>query len=155
MTGYGQALAALAALANGTAAGIMLATVIGIVPMFLALPYGRYVETVQFLRPRFDPVMPVTNGLALVLDVVLAAGPAQGTAAAGYALAAVLQATVMGISVSRNVPVNRMVMALDAAQEPADWARIDPRRRWRNWNLVRTLLALTAFAVNVVVTATA
>ncbi|MEU5210219.1 DUF1772 domain-containing protein [Streptomyces sp. NPDC020742] len=155
MTGYGHVLAALAALANGIAAGIMLATVIGIVPLFLALPYGRYVETVQFLRPRFDPVMPLTNGLTLLLDVALTVGPARGTAAAGCAAAALLQAAVMGISIARNVPVNRMVMALDATREPADWARIDPRRRWRAWNLARTLLALTAFAVNVVVTATA
>jgi hypothetical protein len=30
-----------------------------------------------------------------------------------------------------------------------DWAEVDPRTRWRNRNLARTVLACTGFAVNV------
>jgi uncharacterized membrane protein len=136
--------------ANGVAAGIMLSTVIGIVPMMLSLPYGGYVRTVQFLRPRFDPVMPITNGCALALDVVLAA-TARGIAAhATFATAAVLLASVMTVSITKNVPINRYVIALDPLHEPDRWARLDPRRRWRAWNLLRTLLALAAFGTNVV-----
>ncbi|MFC4121820.1 DUF1772 domain-containing protein [Nonomuraea zeae] len=149
-------VAVLAAVLNGIAAGIMLSTVIGIAPMMLALPYGRYVQLVQFLWPRYDPIMPVTNGATLVLDVLLATALAEpGPARLGYGAAAVLQAAVMGISITRNVPVNRMVKGLDPEQRPGDWADIDPRRRWRAWNTVRTSLALLAFVVNVITTAQA
>lgn len=150
MTVLRAVLATLAVLSNGLAAGIMLSTVIGIVPMFLSLPYGRYVQTVQFLWPRYDPIMPITNTTTFVLDLVLClvlapAGPARAT----YAVAAGLLAVVITISVSKNVPVNRYVSSLDPDRQPGDWAQRDPRRRWRNWNLVRTSLAVLAFAVNV------
>ncbi|HEY1621156.1 MAG TPA: DUF1772 domain-containing protein [Streptosporangiaceae bacterium] len=143
-------LAMVAIGANGIAAGIMLSTVIGIVPMFLALPYGRYVQTVQFLRPRFDPVMPVTNGCALVLDVVLALTARPPGAVAAFAIAAALLASVMGVSITKNVPINRFIMSLDSEQQPEEWARIDPRETWRTWNLIRTSLALAAFITNVI-----
>jgi len=145
------AVEAVTLLANGAAAGIMLSTVIGVAPLFLALPYTRYVQTAQFLRPRFDPAMPALNGLTLVLDLVLASHLADGDARYGFAAAAVLQVAVIAVSITRNVPVNKLVMALDPEREPSDWPRIDPRRHWRDWNLVRTSLALLAFAVNVAI----
>jgi uncharacterized membrane protein len=149
MTSATNAVEALTLLANGSAAGIMLSTVIGVAPLFLSLPYTRYVQTVQFLRPRFDPAMPALNGLTLVLDLLLASVLADGGARYRFAAAGVLQVAVMVISITRNVPVNKLVMALDPEQEPSDWQKIDPRRRWRDWNFVRTSLALLAFAVNV------
>lgn len=149
MSGATGTVEALTVLANGSAAGIMLSTVIGVTPLYLALPYNRYVQTVQFLRPRFDPAMPALNGLTLVLDLVLASGLATGGTRYGFAVGAALQAAVMVISITRNVPVNRLVMSLDPEREPADWSQIDPRRRWRNWNVARTSLALLAFAINV------
>jgi len=149
MSSATEAVEALTLLANGSAAGIMLSTVIGVAPLFLALPYTRYVQTVQFLRPRFDPAMPALNGLTLVLDLLLASNLADGGARYGFAAAGVLQVAVMAISITRNVPVNKLVMALDPEREPSDWPQIDPRRRWRDWNFVRTSLALLAFAVNV------
>ncbi|WP_067499169.1 DUF1772 domain-containing protein [Actinoplanes sp. TFC3] len=142
------ALAALPALTNGVAAGIMLATVIGVVPLMVASGYPQYVRMVQFMWPRYDPAMPILNGLSLALDVVLAStGPA--AARGWYLAAAALLATVMAISITRNVPVNKFVSRLDPDDEPADWARIDPRRRWQRWNLTRTLIALSAFTVNI------
>jgi len=144
--------APLAAGLNGVAAGIMLSTVIGIVPMMLAMPYDRYVRTVQFLWPRYDPLMPILNGGALVLAGFSAVAAGPGPARPALALAATLLAAVMAISITRNVPVNRLVSGLDAQREPADWARLDPRRRWRNWNLVRTALAVAAFATNMTAT---
>ena len=149
MSSATEAVEALTLLANGSAAGIMLSTVIGVAPLFLSLSYTRYVQTVQFLRPRFDPAMPALNGLTLVLDLVLACGLADGGARYRFAAAGILQLAVMAISITRNVPVNKLVMTLDAEQEPPDWPGIDPRRRWRDWNLVRTSLALLAFAINV------
>ncbi|WP_018542706.1 MULTISPECIES: DUF1772 domain-containing protein [unclassified Streptomyces] len=145
-------LAPLALLANGIAAGIMTATVIGIAPMMLSLPYERYVQTVHFLRPRFDPVMPLANGLTVLLDLLLAITAGDGLARAGFATAAVLLLCVMGISLTKNVPVNRYVMSLSPAVQPPDWAETDPRRRWRAWNTTRTALALFAFVTNIVAT---
>jgi hypothetical protein len=147
MTGWQSGLGALVTVVNGLAAGIMLATVIGVVPMMIAQPYPGYVRMVQFMRPRFDPIMPIANGTALVLDVVLAAA---GVIRPLHLAAAVLLAGVIVISVSRNVPVNRYIMSLDPDRRPDDWARIDPRRRWRFWNTTRTLLAATAFLFNTV-----
>ena len=144
--------APLAAGLNGVAAGIMLSTVIGIVPMMLAMPYDRYVRTVQFLWPRYDPLMPVLNGGALLLAGFSAVAAGPGPARPALTLAAVLLAAVMTISITKNVPVNRLVAGLDADRQPADWARIDPRQRWRAWNLVRTVLALLAFATDVTAT---
>jgi uncharacterized membrane protein len=143
----------LAAVLNGVAAGIMLSTVVGIVPMMLTQPYRGYVQTVQFLWPRYDPMMPILNASALVLAAVSAVAAGGAPARPAFAVAALLLATVMTISITKNVPVNRYVSGLDPDQQPADWARVDPRPDWQRWNLVRTVLAVGAFAANVTGTA--
>jgi uncharacterized membrane protein len=144
-----RVLAALPALTNGVASGIMLATVIGVAPLFVASGYRQYVDAVQFMWPRFDPAMPILNGLSLLAGVAMAV--VQPAAARPvYLLAAALLAVVMAISVTRNVPVNRFVSGLDPAREPADWSEVDPRLRWQRWNLIRTVAALAAFGVNIV-----
>lgn len=149
MNDVGQVTAGLAAALNGIATGIMLSTVVGIVPMFLTLPYRGYVQSVQFLWPRYDPLMPILNASALVLGafsaVAVGPGPARPVLAAG----AVLLAVVITISVTRNVPVNRFVSGLDADEAPVNWAEIDPRRRWQFWNTIRTSVAGAAFVTNV------
>ncbi|WP_320065176.1 DUF1772 domain-containing protein [Micromonospora sp. RTGN7] len=138
----------LALLANGIAVGVMVSTVIGLAPMSLAVPYERYVATIQYLWKRYDPFMPAMNTLACLLDLVLLFRADEPAARALFGTAGVLLLVVMAISVVKNVPINRYVMSLDPAAEPADWARVDPRTRWRNWNLVRTALAVLAFATN-------
>jgi uncharacterized membrane protein len=142
-------VAVLAVLANGLAAGIMLSVVMGIAPLMVASDYPQYVRLVRFLWPRYDPVMPAINGGTLVLDLVLVF-TGDGRPRVAHLVAAVLLACVMGISVTKNVPVNRFVTTLDPAREPADWPRSDPRRRWRGWNLTRTCFALAAFAANAI-----
>lgn len=148
-----QLTAPLAALLNGVAAGIMLSTVVGVVPMMLTQPYARYVQTVRFLWPRYDPLMPVLHGAALALAVFSAAAVGDVPARPAHALAAVLLVGVMTISVTRNVPINRFVSGLDPARPPQDWAALDPRQRWQRWNLTRTGLSLLAFGSSVVATA--
>jgi uncharacterized membrane protein len=138
----------LAVALNGIAAGIMLSTVVGIVPMMLTMPYDRYVRTVQFLWPRYDPMMPFLNGGALACAALSAAVVGGVPARSTLIAAAVLLVGVMTVSITRNVPVNRLVSRLDPAHPPVDWASIDPRGRWRRWNLIRTVLALLAFAAN-------
>ncbi|MBA9005521.1 DUF1772 domain-containing protein [Thermomonospora cellulosilytica] len=135
-------------LGNGLAAGVMFSTVIGIVPMTLAQSYDRYVETIQFLWPRYDPFMPITHALTVVLDLALVVTVDDPTARALFGAAGVLLVVVMAISVIKNVPINRYVMSLDAAAPPADWERRDPRTRWRAWNLLRTSLAIVGLAAN-------
>jgi uncharacterized membrane protein len=147
MVGWSGALGALACVVNGVAAGIMLSTVIGIVPMMRALPYTGYVRMVQFMRPRFDPIMPISNGSALVVDAVLVATAQRGSEL--RICAAVLLAAVIAISVSKNVPVNRYVMSLNADEPPENWAEVDPRTRWKTWNDIRTSCAVLAFLCNV------
>jgi len=153
MTDLVPALAALAALLNGVAAGIMLSTVVGIVPMMLTQPYRGYVQTVQFLWPRYDPLMPILNAGALVLAAVSAVGAGATPARSVLAIAAILLATVMTISITKNVPVNRFVSNLDPDRQPDDWTRLDPRPAWQRWNLIRTVIAVVAFAANVTGTA--
>ncbi len=142
-------LVAVTLLANGVAVGVMVSTVIGLAPMSLAVPYETYVRTVQFLWKRYDPLMPALNATACVLGLVLVAVVDDATARTLFGTAAALLLVVMAISVMKNVPINRYVMSLDPQHPPADWARADPRVRWRNWNLLRTALAVLAFVVNV------
>jgi hypothetical protein len=146
-----RVLVPLVLFSNGIAAGVMLSTVIGIAPMTLALPYARYVQTIRFLWPRYDRLMPALNAATFVADVVLAVvSPARPL----FGVAAVLLAAVMVISVTKNVPINKYVTSLDPDACPEDWVQRDPRARWRNWNLVRTVLVLLALAANVGAAAT-
>lgn len=142
-------VAPMAILANGVAAGVMFSTVIGIAPLMLVLPYDRYIQAIQFLWPRYDPLMPITNGAAFLLDVAIAALATNGLGRVSFGLAAALLAAVISISVIKNVPINKYIASLDPARQPPDWADRDPRVRWRNWNLARTSLALLALVVNV------
>ncbi|RSM44881.1 DUF1772 domain-containing protein [Amycolatopsis balhimycina DSM 5908] len=146
MSGWQPVLGAVVTVVNGAAAGIMLSTVIGIGPMMCALPYPGYVRMVQFMRPRYDPIMPIANGSALVMDLVLVFG--SDTARPLRVAAALLLAAVIAISAARNVPVNRYIMSLDPDHRPADWPARDPRSRWRAWNNIRTALATAAFVLN-------
>ncbi|TYB60716.1 DUF1772 domain-containing protein [Nonomuraea sp. PA05] len=143
-----QVLVPLALVGNGLAAGIMLSTVIGVVPWMLVQPYDKYVSATRFLWSRYDPFMPIVNALTCVLDVVLIFVAPTAASRALFAVAAGLLLVVMTISVVKNVPINRYVTSLDPDVRPDDWERRDPRLRWRSWNLIRTALALLAFAVN-------
>ncbi|HKT03953.1 MAG TPA: DUF1772 domain-containing protein [Rugosimonospora sp.] len=134
--------------AGGVASGVLLSTVVGIVPFMLASDYRRYVQTVQFLRPRFDPLMPATNGLTVLGDAGLVIVAPQWPARILFAAAAVLVAGTMLVSIVKQVPVNRYVVGLDPQREPDDWPARDPRRRWRNWNVIRTSFAVVALALN-------
>jgi uncharacterized membrane protein len=144
-----RVLAPVALLASGLAAGVMVSTVIGITPLTRTLSYDRYVQTIQYLWPRYDPFMPALNGLTFVLDLVLVGVAGQTGARTLFGASAALLALVMAISVVRNVPINRYVMSLDPGSPPADWPATDPRVRWQNWNLLRTALVLSALVANV------
>jgi uncharacterized membrane protein len=138
----------LALLGSGVGSGVMLSTVMGTVPLTLTLPYEQYVRFIKFMWPRYDPFMPAVNALTFALDIALLITTHPAAARAWFAVAVALLATVMAISVIKNVPINRYVTSLDPGQPPQDWTQRDPRVRWRDWNLTRTLLALLALLAN-------
>jgi uncharacterized membrane protein len=132
----------------GLAAGVLVGTQLGGYPLLAALPPERYVHAHAFFASRYDPFMPACLLGTLAGDALLAAvtdGPAvRGLFAVGAALAL---ATVL-ISVTKNVPINKAVKALDPDRLPADFARQDRRREWGRWNQVRGGLAVAALAAN-------
>jgi uncharacterized membrane protein len=137
------ALGVLALLGSGISAGVLFCVALSIAPAFGALPPGRYVEVHRLIGRPYDKVMPWTVMGTTATDIVLAArsGPAVGL----YAAAAGLLFAVSAVSHLGNVPINRRVKHLDPAAMPPDWD--DPRRVWRNWNLLRTWCAIVAFAL--------
>lgn len=140
----------LALMGSGLAAGGLAIAALGGAPLLLSLPTDRYVPVHKFLVERFDPFMPICMVLALVSDAVLAVVapvPAGRWALGG---AAVLLVGVLAVSVLKNVPINRWVATLDPQSLPEDWERLDPRVSWRNWNLLRTALAMAALVLNAV-----
>jgi uncharacterized membrane protein len=138
---------------NGVAVGVFAGTILGGVPLLLALPPDRYVHAHRFLATRYDPFMPVTIVLTAVLDIAIAVLARHALTTALFATAALLVISVMVVSVTRTVPINRWVVGLDPDNLPADWSRQDPRERWRTWNAVRSSLAAAALAVNLVAAA--
>ncbi len=145
----------LALTGNGLAAGVLLSTVLGGVPLLLSLPPARYVHAHGFLAQRYDPFMPVTLAATAVVDLVLAWLTPGVAGHALYAAAALTVGGVMTISVTKNVPINKYLISLDPDTLPDDWDRRDPRYRWRTWNAVRTTLAVAALVINLAASATA
>jgi uncharacterized membrane protein len=139
----------LVVLTGGLAAGGLMISALGGAPMLLALPVNTYLPVHKLLVGRFDPFMPVCIITSLLSDIALAVVAPNGATHTLAAAGAALYLSVLSVSLTKNVPINRWIKTLDPANPPADWNRIDPRVRWRNWNLVRTVLALLALVVNV------
>jgi uncharacterized membrane protein len=146
------ALVPLALFANGIAAGVMLGNAIGPAALAVELPYERYVTLIKSMWHRYDPFVPIMNGLALLCDIALAVvvhAERGGTAQPGlFGVSAVMLAALMTISVTKNVPINKFVTALDPANPPANWPDCDPRERWNRWNQLRVALCMGALVVN-------
>jgi hypothetical protein len=138
---------------NGIAAGVFAGTLLGGVPLLLALPPDRYVHAHGYLATRYDPFMPVTLATSAMLDMSLAIILDSAISRALFGLAGAFLVSVMVVSVTKTVPINKWVVTLDPARLPSDWAARDPRRRWRTWNLTRSCLAVAALAVNLVAAA--
>src|SRR5207247_5529340 len=82
-------LAALAVVLNAIAAGALLGSTVGPVPLLLALPPDGYIRAKQFLTPRYDPAMPIVIVATTLLDaalVFLAPGSARFAFAGAVAL---------------------------------------------------------------------
>jgi uncharacterized membrane protein len=143
----------LAVLGTGLAAGGLMISALGGAPLLLTLSTEQYIPIHQFLVTRFDPFMPIALMTGLGADVALTATAPNAAARALAGTAAVLLLAAVAVSVTKNVPINRWVSRLDPQSPPANWATVDPRLRWRNWNLVRTALAVLALVCNAAVVA--
>jgi uncharacterized membrane protein len=90
------------------------------------------------------PICMITAMLSDTAAATLSDGPARGP----EAVAAVLLLGAIVVSLVKNVPINKWVGTLEPGVVPPDWERIDPRVRWRNWNVVRTALVVAALLAN-------
>jgi uncharacterized membrane protein len=138
------ALAALFMLLSGTLAGVLVAVEIAVVPMLARLPGDRYVEAHRLLDPRFDPLMPTANKVALVAGlalVILGRGPV-AQVCFGIAEAGIVGVAL--VSELSNVRINRQMDKWDATSLPQEWSRT--RVRWARSNRHRTAIALAGFA---------
>ncbi|MFE3906839.1 anthrone oxygenase family protein [Streptomyces sp. NPDC059153] len=138
----------VALFAGGLAAGGLAISVLA-APLFTTLPTGMYVPVHKGLVTRFDPFMPISLLSCLLCDLVLVIATEDTRVRLLSALAALLLASAITVSLTKNVPINRWLATLDPQQLPADFERLDPRERWIRWNRVRGALAVTALVANV------
>ncbi|EKX60724.1 DUF1772 domain-containing protein [Streptomyces ipomoeae] len=141
-----ELLGVLVLLGNGLTAGVLFAVALSVVPAMAAMPAARYVYVHQLLGRNWDPTMPVIVLASALADLALAMGSDIWSRTALFGTAALLLLAVSVVSHFRNVPINRRVKALDPQRLPPDWG--DPRPEWRRWHLTRTVLAVTALALN-------
>ncbi|MEV2275901.1 DUF1772 domain-containing protein [Nocardiopsis sp. NPDC049922] len=138
----------LAMVGSGLVTGGMMIAFLGGAPLLLRLPREQYVPVHMFLVSRFDPFMPICLLTALVSDALLVLAAPHATARVLAGAAALLLVAAITVSLTKNVPINRWVARLDPDDLPEDWESVDPRRRWRDWNAVRTALAAAALVCN-------
>ncbi|MFC9626937.1 anthrone oxygenase family protein [Streptomyces sp. NPDC056930] len=138
----------VALFAGGLAAGGLAISVLA-APLFTTLPTGMYVPVHKGLVTRFDPFMPISLLSCLLCDLVLVIATEDTRVRLLSALAALLLASAITVSLTKNVPINRWLATLDPQQLPTDFERLDPRERWIRWNRVRGALAVTALVANV------
>ena len=142
-----ELLAPVVLLANGLAAGVLAGAVLGGLPLLLQLPVDRYVHAHGFFGTRYDPFMPICLVVTLLGDLVLSL-LAPSNALVPFAVAALLAAGVVGISLTKNAPVNRWMASLNPEDLPEDFE--DPRQSWSFWHRLRTVLAVVALVSNVI-----
>jgi uncharacterized membrane protein len=145
-----QLLVPITLTGTGMAAGGLMITVLGGVPLLLRLPTDQYVPIHQFLVTRFDPFMPICMITSLLVDLVLTVVVDQPVARIGFGLSAVLLLGAMVISMTKNVPINRWLKTLDPERLPENFEQINPRVRWGKWNSIRTTLVVAALGLSAI-----
>ncbi|MFI0422936.1 anthrone oxygenase family protein [Spongiactinospora sp. 9N601] len=144
-----ELLLPVALFTNGIAAGVLVGTMLGVVPFYRTLGAPEYVRAHAFSSTRYDPFQPICLVTTLVIDTILAATVDAFAARALCAAAAVTTLGVVIISVSRNVPMNRWIVRQDPDAMPADWDFESFRANWARWNGIRATVAILAFVFNI------
>ncbi|WP_320783984.1 hypothetical protein [Streptomyces sp. CRN 30] len=140
---YVDLLAALLVLLTGALAGVLVAVEIAVVPMLAELPGHRYVQVHRLLDPRFDPLMPTVDKVALGVGLLLVV-LAPGWAAKGAFIVA--EAGLIGVALVSelsNVRINRSIDTWETDRLPQGWA--ETRARWARSNRSRTWIGLAGF----------
>jgi uncharacterized membrane protein len=144
-----QILLSLALLTSGPAAGVLIGSATGPVPLLQSLPPNRYVELHRMLARRPEPFQPICFATAVFCDLVLTVVVPSAAARLLLAAAAAFETGVIVVSKTRSNPIKRFATSFDPDNLPAEWTQIDPRQRWARWNLARTALAVAALVANV------
>jgi hypothetical protein len=147
------ALVAVVLVASGLVAGVLLWTAVCGVPLLVMMPPERYVKVHQFWGNRFEPFQPVCVAVTVLFDLILAVIVSTTAARTLFGVGSAAALSIIVISATRNVPIKRWVMSLQADALPEDWAQRDPRRHWQVWNLTRTVLAVLVLVCNAVAVA--
>lgn len=91
----------------------------------------------------FGPVMPVLFGIVLLLSITAAV--ATPTLRAGAA--ACIMTAILVITLKVHVPLNSRIQTWNGTEYAVTWD--NDRRRWRDWNVARTLLVVLAWGLMV------
>ncbi|MBE1530519.1 DUF1772 domain-containing protein [Actinomadura algeriensis] len=133
-------------LANGLCAGVLVGSMLGVVPYYRTLSEGDYIRAHAFSVGRYDPFQPICLLITVAADVA-AAVAADGAARLLCASAAALAAAVIAVTLTRNLPMNRRIRRVDP-DAPAGFRAGPFLRRWAAWHALRTALAVLALLVN-------
>lgn len=139
---------ALALLFTGLLAGAFGYGAVNVVQTFKAVPLDVRLTFHTALMKMNGPVMQTTMALAVisaVLLAILARGPARRLAG----LASALVLTSFLVTRFGNVPINAQIKVWAVSSAPPDHAAI--LRRWELFNDVRTVAALSAFVLLLIV----
>lgn len=137
-------ITALALLSTGLLAGAFGYGAVNVATTFEVVPLDVRLTFHSALMRMNGPVMQTTMALAALSSLTLAAL----TRATPRLIAGVAGAlAVISFLVTRfgNVPINGQIKVWAVTTPPADYAEI--LQRWENFNIVRTLTALTAFVL--------
>jgi len=132
----------VAALATG---GLMV-NWIGLGRAMSRLSASTYVEFHQASNHTFQPYMPIVVVGALLGGIVLAMlSPGIHSLSGKLGIAgSVCYAVVLAISLTKDVPINKLVARWSVQSPPDDWTLF--RARWVRFHIVRTLFSLPALA---------
>ncbi|MCP3760583.1 DUF1772 domain-containing protein [Streptomyces sp. TBY4] len=143
-----EVLAGLLVLLSGALAGVLVAVEIAVVPMLADLPGSRYLQVHKLLDPRFDPLMPTVDKIALGIGLVLIFLAPGADAKVAFAVAEAGLIGVALVSELSNVRINRSIDTWEADRLPQAWN--ETRARWARSNRNRTLISLAGFAAAIV-----
>lgn len=104
---------------------------------------AAYTEFHQATNRTFEPYMP-SIGFGAIVGGALAAVASGGHSASGWLAIAgtICYATVIAISLSTNVPINRAIAGWSLQSPPDNWK--DIRAKWIRWHILRTLVSVPA-----------
>ncbi len=140
----------LGLISTGLIAGLFFAWEVSVIPGLVRVGDRAYVQTMQHInRAILNPVF-LLPFLLTPAFLVVAAVMADGGAVAWLIAAAVLYAAgVLGVTMTRNVPLNNELEQSDAdtSAELVASARHRYETGWNRWNRLRTIAALGSFAL--------